>query len=380
MEQLIMQTQQSADLKPKLSVKKSQQSKEKKNDFGEALQQQAAGSAQAAAPSSLKTEAVRTSSAEANVEGLAGIQAKDIIGMMSLQGWINTQAAGVIQTGLTQTGLVQEQNSQTEALGFFETAVQEGLLAKSGITLQSSLSASEGQKVQLDGAELMSFDTLETVSAEGAALQEASENSANANLMKELSTGEENTDSAAAVKDEKNVPSDALSVKPQSHQTTVVKAEAAERAGQTGEMKSEYADMLKDMIAKQIINGNKELEIKLTPRSLGDLTVKVSYQDGAAAVSIICSDKKALQAMSQKAGELGLILENNLGSRTEVIVETRQDQQGRLYEDGRGQQSYNGQQSSGQQHSDKKQNETETIDFLQQLRLGIRKESEYIWQ
>ena len=65
--------------------------------------------------------------------------------------------------------------------------------------------------------------------------------------------------------------------------------------------------------------------------------------------------------MSQKAGELGLILENNLGSRTEVIVETRQDQQGRLYEDGRGQQSYNGQQSSEQQHSDKKQNETETI-------------------
>lgn len=374
MEQLIMQTQQSADLKPKLSVKKSQQSKEKKTDFGEALQQQAA------APSSLKTEAVRTSSAEANVEGLAGIQAKDIIGMMSLQRWINTQAAGVMQTGLTQPGLVQEQTSQTEALGFFGTAVQEGLLAKSGITLQSSLSASEGQNVQLDGAEIMGLDTLETVSAEGAALQEASENSANANLMKELSTGEENTDSAAAVKDEKNVPSDALSVKPQSHQTTVIKAEAAERAGQTGEMKSEYADMLKDMIAKQIINGNKELEIKLTPRSLGDLTVKVSYQDGAAAVSIICSDKKALQAMSQKAGELGLILENNLGSRTEVIVETRQDQQGRLYEDGRGQQSYNGQQSSEQQHSDKKQNETETIDFLQQLRLGIRKESEYIWQ
>ena len=374
MEQLIMQTQQSADLKPKLSVKKSKQSKEKKTDFGEALQQQAA------APSSLKTEAVRTSSAEANVEGLAGIQAKDIIGMMSLQRWINTQAAGVMQTGLTQPGLVQEQTSQTEALGFFGTAVQEGLLAKSGITLQSSLSASEGQNVQLDGAELMGLDTSENVSAEGAALQEASENSANANLMKELSTGEENTDSAAAVKDEKNVPSDALSVKPQSHQTTVVKAEAAERAGQTGEMKSEYADMLKDMIAKQIINGNKELEIKLTPRSLGDLTVKVSYQDGAAAVSIICSDKKALQAMSQKAGELGLILENNLGSRTEVIVETRQDQQGRLYEDGRGQQSYNGQQSSEQQHSDKKQNETETIDFLQQLRLGIRKESEYIWQ
>lgn len=38
MEQLIMQTQQSADLKPKLSVKKSKQSKEKKTDFGEALQ------------------------------------------------------------------------------------------------------------------------------------------------------------------------------------------------------------------------------------------------------------------------------------------------------------------------------------------------------
>ena len=82
--------------------------------------------------------------------------------------------------------------------------------------------------------------------------------------------------------------------------------------------------------------------------------------------------------MSQKAGELGLILENNLGTKTAVIVETREEQT-QLYQDGRGQQSYQEQQNSEQQQN-KKQKETETIDFLQQLRLGIRKESTSIWQ
>ena len=152
----------------------------------------------------------------------------------------------------------------------------------------------------------------------------------------------------------------------------------AENTAKTAEMKPEYADMLKDMIAKQISSGKQELEIQLTPRSLGELTVKVSYHDGAAAVSIICSDKKALQAMSQKAGELGLILEHNLGTKTAVIVETREEQ-AQLYQDGRGQQSYQEQQNSEQQQN-KKHKETETIDFLQQLRLGIRKESTSIWQ
>lgn len=49
MEQLVMQTQQSTDLKAKLPAKKTKAAKEKQTDFGKALEQQAANYAQAAA-------------------------------------------------------------------------------------------------------------------------------------------------------------------------------------------------------------------------------------------------------------------------------------------------------------------------------------------
>ena len=41
---------------------------------------------------------------------------------------------------------------------------------------------------------------------------------------------------------------------------------------------------------------------------------------------------------------------------------------------------YKRQQQNSEQQQNKKHKETETIDFLQQLRLGIRKESTSIWQ
>ena len=44
--------------------------------------------------------------------------------------------------------------------------------------------------------------------------------------------------------------------------------EAKVEVTETGEIKPEYANMLKDMIAKQISSGRQEFEISLTPRKL----------------------------------------------------------------------------------------------------------------
>ncbi len=141
----------------------------------------------------------------------------------------------------------------------------------------------------------------------------------------------------------------------------------------TGEMREEYADMLKDLIAKQISSGKQEIEISLTPKSLGNMIVKVAYEAGETIVSIICSNPKAMDAMSQKAGELGQILETSLGGHMEVVVDTDNKQESYLYQDGRngsGEQDGQEQEGSGQKkRQDGKEQDPE--DFLQQLRLGL---------
>lgn len=375
MEQLIMQTQQSADLKPKASAKKTQNSRDKQSDFGKALEEQAASYAQASTAAGTSQQTAQAEpQAETAAAGLTGVQANGVIGTMTLQAWLTPQQAALTQDGqqaqLPQQAEVHNLTDQMQP----QTAQAEPLGAMTAQTLQTAAQTS------VKTEELTASKPQAAVQTEVSAAQtEQTAQEDPAALVKAVSDADDTAAPVAAKTDDKAAQTDISAFKPQySEQQLVTQAGDAENTAKTAEMKPEYADMLKDMIAKQISSGKQELEIQLTPRSLGELTVKVSYHDGAAAVSIICSDKKALQAMSQKAGELGLILENNLGTKTAVIVETREEQ-AQLYQDGRGQQSYQEQQNSEQQQN-KKQKETETIDFLQQLRLGIRKESTSIWQ
>ncbi len=153
----------------------------------------------------------------------------------------------------------------------------------------------------------------------------------------------------------------------------VVKAEV--EVTPTGEIKPEYANMLKDMIAKQISSGRQEFEISLTPRNLGALLVKVAVEAGETTVSIVCSNAKVMEAMSSKASELGKMLETTLGDKMEVVVEDKNSQDSRFYEDGRdgsGAQAQKEEQERRHEENRRKmEQEAGSVDFLQQLRLGL---------
>jgi flagellar hook-length control protein FliK len=153
-------------------------------------------------------------------------------------------------------------------------------------------------------------------------------------------------------------------------QRTTPEQEIASHVTQTGEMREEYADMVKDMIVRQISQGKQEIEISLTPKSLGKLIVKVAVEAGETTVSIICTNSKAMQAMTQKAGELGRILEDSLGDKMEVVVDTEKPDS-YLQQEGRNagqEQAEQERHASQERHKDK---EADTVDFLQQLRLGL---------
>lgn len=115
--------------------------------------------------------------------------------------------------------------------------------------------------------------------------------------------------------------------------------------------------------------GEREFSVQLEPENLGKLIIKASYEQGKATISIICTNEKTLQFLSGHAGELGSIMENSLGTPTNIVLDKAP--QDYLNQEQNGQ---NGQQNepdnSGKEKKDQhKKNDGQN--FLQQLRLGL---------
>lgn len=122
-------------------------------------------------------------------------------------------------------------------------------------------------------------------------------------------------------------------------------------------------------LAVRLSAGEREFSVQLEPENLGKLMLKASYEQGKATISIICTNEKTLQFLSGHAGELGSIMENSLGTPTNIVLDKAP--QDYLNQEQNGQ---NGQQNepdnSGKEKKDQhKKNDGQN--FLQQLRLGL---------
>ncbi len=123
--------------------------------------------------------------------------------------------------------------------------------------------------------------------------------------------------------------------------------------------------------AKAITNalkkGEQRVELKLSPAHLGNVTVALTRTaEGVLHVVLTAEREHALKLLTEHAGYLGNLLQNN--NQSEVRIEVPQSQQGRQpwQEDGQSQQQ---RQSQSQQQRQSGQQEQEN--FLQQLRLGL---------
>jgi len=121
---------------------------------------------------------------------------------------------------------------------------------------------------------------------------------------------------------------------------------------------------LSEKIISQIETGKKSLEVQLEPHNLGKILIKVAYEKDQVSVSVVCTESKTLKMLSQSAGELGTILENNLERPIHVIV----DKQSPDYLNNN--QEHQG---NGREQQEQRQNHSEDFgdDFIQKLRLGI---------
>ena len=117
-------------------------------------------------------------------------------------------------------------------------------------------------------------------------------------------------------------------------------------------------------IASRLPKTDGTLTIELEPASLGKLTIQVLYEAGRATVSILSSNPKTLELLSQKATELASILEEHTGQET--VVYTEQPEADQPYDE-RGQEG----QREGKEREQERKDQGDQEAFAQQLRLGL---------
>lgn len=125
---------------------------------------------------------------------------------------------------------------------------------------------------------------------------------------------------------------------------------------------------LSQTMADQMAKGKTELEIWLEPANLGKMAIKVAYESGRAMVSIMCTNEKTMELISQNARNLGNILEQHTGNNTVVVVEHPESD----YLQQQAEQENKGGHEENRQQSGKQDDDSDDAQsFLQQLRLGL---------
>lgn len=128
-------------------------------------------------------------------------------------------------------------------------------------------------------------------------------------------------------------------------------------------------ELTKELVLKTTA-GQNEFEIQITPKHLGDITVRVLHQDGMSVVSIVCSEKKTMELLAQSAKDIGAVMEQNLGKPTEIYVEKHEGEnfwQEQQENDHAGRES----EQQRQREQQEKMKAAKSARFLQELRLGL---------
>ena len=133
----------------------------------------------------------------------------------------------------------------------------------------------------------------------------------------------------------------------------------------------EIPEKVMNQLLAKMVEGVREFEIQLEPQDLGKILIKVAFGKEAASVSIVCTEQRTMELMARNARDIGAIMSNNLGSPTTIVVEDKEP--GYLEQHNQGNNQGNAEQNQEQQkeHQEQKGQERESLDFLQQLRLGL---------
>ncbi len=131
--------------------------------------------------------------------------------------------------------------------------------------------------------------------------------------------------------------------------------------------KENVAQQLTDKI---LLHNNNEFELQLHPQSLGKIQIKVHFDNGETRVSILCENAKAMHLLSENTSSLASMLENRTGNQTTIQIQENKDTFYKQETDQNGHQQQQ-QTKDEQQQRQQKQKHQNSMDFLQQMRLGL---------
>lgn len=167
------------------------------------------------------------------------------------------------------------------------------------------------------------------------------------------------------------------SAQPADRQDTGISRPAAFEVPQTTQKASVDMTSLRSGIqnlartmADHMAAGKNEFEIWLEPANLGKMAIKVAYESGRAMISIMCTNEKTMELISQNAKQLGNILQQHTGDETVVVIDHPESD---YLQQKMNQEQQSGQQQEEQDNKDKQEQkqDSEHESFLQQLRLGL---------
>lgn len=132
------------------------------------------------------------------------------------------------------------------------------------------------------------------------------------------------------------------------------------------------ADTVVDNLADKIImRNNNEFDLQLNPKELGKIHINVVFENGETKVSILCTTQQAMDALVGNTDKLAALLENRTGNTTFVQVSNEENQ---LYNQNYQQQEQDGRNNGRNSDEEKRNKNTKTensVDFLEQMRLGL---------
>jgi flagellar hook-length control protein FliK len=138
----------------------------------------------------------------------------------------------------------------------------------------------------------------------------------------------------------------------------------------TGTAESQQTEDVDQQVVEQLTEGLSQgestVEVKLSPRSLGDVTVKVTTQtDGTLHIALSADNIHTKALLEQHTANLESLVSTQTQRPVQVEVSQRQqEQQDSLQQDDRNSQS-------GYQQQQQRQHQQSSEDFLQKLRLGL---------
>lgn len=120
---------------------------------------------------------------------------------------------------------------------------------------------------------------------------------------------------------------------------------------------------------KIIMRNNNEFDLQLEPEELGKIHVNVIFENGETKVSISCATQQAMDTLSGNVDKLAAVLENRTGNTTFVQIKNEENQQyNQNYQQQEGRHQERG---SDEGRRDKRSKTENSIDFLEQMRLGL---------